>query len=600
MSDKDTVNRRPFRATGLKIPRCGLRFGVAPCAATGSPKCHNLYWTCGDKANYAPTGSIEYVFVQKDVEFFDCYSASGDGNTVRTGGIPALQSAKASPTEINLAGRSEGSRAIGIRSTISANISTFSESFVQPWSDYYLADRGLIDADFWQVMAARTNDMYPGAEVLDYQGYVGQTIDQMQRRRYLLDSVTVPREGQVSLSGRDPIMKALETEYPRATEITLMLDIDELQTTGIVVSASEADIDDDFGNTGTLRLLTIGSEIISYTGYSADGNNWLLTGVQRAAVGTQAGQHKRFAACQRAAYHLQQSYYNALRYIIDKHTPIPSDVLDGDSWDTEGRRFLGASNLTGVISAPIKFTQVAAEITRDGKFAIWYDERLGQLVIRALRAPYAPTDLPVTLTDADNIELLSPRVDVAPDERITRVDVLYGERNPTDRGQFQNYEVRRIRVDPETEKPEVADGGVLPLRIESRWIRTDANALSIGAAILKQYRLPPKYVTIRLDAKDRDIKTGTVVDLKTRLIIDGEGQPIETRWIVKYCDDVNPGTRIELKLQSYVRDGRYAVIMPNDAPNYADASQAERDFGCFVADTATGLMPNGDPGYFVY
>jgi len=600
MSDKDAVNRRPFRAIGLKMPRCSLRFGVGACTATGSPKCHNTRATCKDVENYTPTGSVEYVFIQSDVEYLDCFKSENGGNDIRTGGIPVLQSAKATPTEINLAGQSEGSRALGVRSTIGATIGGFADSVVQPWVDYYVADRGLINADFWQLLGVRTNDLYPGAEVYDYQGYVGDALDDMQRRRYLFDSVTVPREGRVSLNGRDPIMKALETEYPRATEITLAVDIDETQTTGIVVSCEEAELSDAFGNTAPLSLLGIRSELISYTGYTADGNNWELTGVTRAAVGTDAATHDRFAACQRAAYHRQQSYYDALRYIIDEHTPIPSDVLDGSTWDTEGRRFLGAATMTGVIPMPTKFNKVAGEITRDGKFSLWYDERSGELNIRALRAPYAPTDNPVTLTDEDNIELLTPRVDIKPDERITRVDLLYNERNPTASSDFQNYETRRIRIDDETENPDVADGGIIPLRIESRWIRADTHALSVGATILKQYRLPPKYITLRVDAKDRGIKEGTVVDLRTRLLIDTEGQPVALRWIVKYCDDVNPGTRIELKLQSYVRDGRYAVIMPNDAPSYADATDAEKDFGCFIAETATGEMPNGDEPYLIY
>jgi hypothetical protein len=596
---ENQVNRRPFRAIGLKMPRCSLRFGVGACTATGSPKCHNLYWTCKDKENYTPTGSVEYVLVQKDVEFFDCYSVSDGGNTIRTGGIPALISARATPTEINLAGRSEGSRALGVRSTISARISGFPDSLVQPWVDFYLADRGLIGADFWQVLAARTNSLYPGAEVYDYQGYVGQALDDMQKRRYVMDAVTVPREGSITLSGRDPIMQALETEYPRSTEITLLQEIDDAQTTGITVSGVEADLDDAFGNTGARRFLLIGSEIIQYTGYSAFGADWQLTGVTRGAIDTDIGQHERFAACQRVAYHERQAYYEALRYIIDSHTPIPSDTLNGDTWDTEGRRFLSAQQLTGAIPKPTKFDTIAGELARDGQFSMWYDERDGELKIRAIRAPYAPTDVPVLLTDEDNIELLSPRVEVAPDERITRVDVLYNQRNPLGRDEFQDFATRRIRIDGETEKAEAGGRGAIPLRIESRWVRTNANALTLSAGILRQYRLPPKYVTIRADAKDRNIKTGTVIDLRTRLIIDTEGEIEQLRWIVRSCDDVNPGTRVELKLQSYQYPGRYFVIMADDAPNYLDATPEQRAFGGWLAG-ADGRMSNGDEPYRIY
>lgn len=599
MSDKDTINRRPFRAIGFKMPRCALRFGEAPCTATGTPKCHNLYWTCKDKENYTPTGAIEYVFTQSDVEFFDCYSVSGDGNTIRTGGIPALISAQATPTEINIAARSEGSGALGVRSTISARISAVPDSLVQPWSDYYLADRGSIEADFWQVMDARTNGLYPGAEVFDYQGYVGQDLDHMQRRRYSMESVSVSREGSVSLSGRDPIMKALQAEYPRATDIALRQDIDD-STTTILVSAREADLDDEFGNTAPRRFVRIGSEIIRYTGFTGSDGDYTLTGVTRGALSTEAASHKQFDPGQRCARHEAQTYYDALRYITENHTPIPDDVLNSATWETEGERWLSTALLTGTIAEPLPYTRVAAELARDGIFNIWWDERGGELKLRALRPPYAPTDAPVILTDEANIELMTPRVERKPDERITRVDVLYNPRNPVEKIDFANAETRRIKIDAEMETDAAGGDGVLPMRIESRWITANANALRVSASIARQYKFPPQYVTIRVDAKDRDVETGDVVDLTTRLIMDTEGNPKTTRWLVKKCDDVTPGTRLELLLQSYEFEGRFAVIMPNDAPSHADATEAELAFGCWMADETTGLMPNGDEPYLLY
>ena len=596
---RDMVNRRPFRAIGLKMPRCSLRFGEAPCTATGTPRCHNIYWTCRDKDNYTPTGSIEYVFLQSDLEFFDCYSEADSGNTIRTGGIPALLSAQATPTEINIAARSEGSGALGVRSTITARISAFPDSLVQPWSDYYLDDRGPVDADFWQVLDARTNGLYPGAEIYDYQGYVGQALEDMQRRRYSMESVSISREGSVSLSGRDPIMKALETEYPRGTDIALREDISD--TTGtILVSGLEEDVDNAFGNTGSRRFLRIGSEIVEYTGYNGSGGDWTLTGVTRGAIGTEAASHNQFDACQRVAYHENQTYYEALKYIIENHTPIPDDTLNSDTWDTEGERWLQASQMTGAIAESVPFTSVAAELARDGLFSIWWDERSGELAIRALRPPFEATDTLYTLTDDDNIELLTPKVDRKPDERITRVDVLYNPRDPVEATDFSNAANRRIRIDAEMESDDAGGDGVMPLRIESRWIRTNTNALRVASSIMRQYRLPPKYVTLRIDAKDREIKTGDVIDLTTRLILDTEGQPVQLRWIVKKCHDVTPGTRLELKLQSYQYDGRFFIIMPNGSPSYADATPAQRVNAGYISDDATGRMPNGDEPYLIF
>jgi hypothetical protein len=55
-----------------------------------------------------------------------------------------------------------------------------------------------------------------------------------------------------------------------------------------------------------------------------------------------------------------------------------------------------------------------------------------------------------------------------------------------------------------------------------------------------------------------------------------------------------------LKLQAYGFAGRYAVIMPNNTPDYDNATQAQRDFGCFIAETATGRLLNDDDPYLIY
>jgi hypothetical protein len=45
--------------------------------------------------------------------------------------------------------------------------------------------------------------------------------------------------------------------------------------------------------------------------------------------------------------------------------------------------------------------------------------------------------------------------------------------------------------------------------------------------------------------------------------------------------------------------GKFAVIMENDAPAYADATEAERLVGCWLADETTGLMPDGSDPYLI-
>ena len=101
MADKDTYGRVPVVIAEVTQPRCALRFGVGDCTATGTPKCYNTYWTCLDKPNYDPTGSIAWRFSRPGDDVDWLYEEDAGGNNIKTNAIPILETASHTSSRIN-------------------------------------------------------------------------------------------------------------------------------------------------------------------------------------------------------------------------------------------------------------------------------------------------------------------------------------------------------------------------------------------------------------------------------------------------------------------------------------------------------------------
>jgi hypothetical protein len=204
------------------------------------------------------------------------------------------------------------------------------------------------------------------------------------------------------------------------------------------------------------------------------------------------------------------------------------------------------------------------------------------------------------LNDRANIIAPGVSVESKPDDRITRVVIYYNQVNPTIRlDEKTNYRNGRLKVGGDLEGPDYADGTVRETAIYSRWISSNAQALLVGASLLRRFGVTPEYTTIQLDAKDRGLKVGDVISLDTYSQLDAWGNRTARNWQVISRDEPIPGHNVQVTLQTSEQAGRFAVIMANDAPDYDDATEAEKLVGCWLADEATGLMPDGSDPYLI-
>lgn len=587
--------RKPVVIVELIQPRCSNRFGTAPCTASGTPKCFQTYWTCLSKANYNTSGSITWRFTRAGDEVGWLYDQDND-NTIRTNSLPLLVSATHTSSRINPGAARSGESPLGRRAT--ATITLNNGVWDDHVGDFYLGDRPARarPVGFWDLFVAR-NPFYPDFMVKIYEGYEGQALSQMQQRLYDLEKIDGPSASdQYTLMCRDPLdrVRGKNAKYPPISSIDLRENIDAA-TTSIPVACLTSQLSANYGNTGSTRYVVIGDEVISYTGWTGTEPNLTLTGVTRGVLNSTAEAHEANDAVQRGARHVDQRLYQVAKYILEDHTTVPNSYIDGAQWDAEGNAYLSTLQCDTFIGEPVAVEDLLGELSRDGLFYIWWDERAQKIPLLAVRPP---KEVPVRLTDSDNIASFSKMQKI--DDRMTRVTVFFGIRDWLEPlNEDRNYFNRRIRVDNEVETVAAAGGKIVENVIYSRWTNTFGNALLVSFSLLSRYRLPPQYATIELDAKDRSIAVGDVVDLVTRYLQDTEGTPVETRWQVIGVDDPKPGTRIRVELQSYQFRGKFAVIMENDAPDYADVSQEDRLTGCWLAVDATGLMPDGTEPYLL-
>jgi len=582
--------REVVQIVELEQPRCALRFGVSPCTATGRP-CYNTITTCGEKANFDGSGSIKWRFCKPELTPAQmAIGGHSDPDNIKTDAIPCLVSVSSASGKMNVGAIADGKSPFGIRSQVTVNLSDIL------WSDYigdyYLADRASVQGHFWAKWAAR-NKFTAGMYLRIYEGYVGQSLADMQQRLYVLDQIDGPNaSGSVTLRGLDPLRLAdtNKAQFPRAIDAKCHVEIGA--DSDVLIRGDAADLTDAFGNS-TLKYGRIGDEVISYTGATMqEAGVYLLAGATRGALDTVAAAHKEGDAFKRIGRYEKLESWKIARDLLLNHTTMDNDFIDIAAWDAEGDDWLNTFVFTGNILEPTGVGELVGELCQQSAFNVWWDERAQKIPMLAVRPSQ---DTPLVLDDRSHILEGSAQLKRDPSERKTRIFVYWGLRDTLRKlseGESFNNLDGIIQADLESEDE---GGEVLVKAIYSRWINTRAQAIQVAARVMARYLNVPRYLTISVDAKDRSISMGEIVDVETSNVVDAEGNIQRDRWQVISAEEVEPGHTYVLDLQTFDFSGRYGVWMDDDAPDYDDASDAEKLAGCWWADDDGEV--GGEEGY---
>ena len=194
----DTMGRELIELVQIDQDFCNNTYGVAPCTATTanpSTKCFNTYFTCQDQPNY--DRGTKTITLSKDVVHGDdVYS------------IPSLGAFKVSLPEFNIGARDTRTKVLGKFGSCSATFKDlpFSDNHLDP----YVSERDynpLENGTFWTKFLSR-NPYYNDWKIRLYDGFVGQTIAQMNVREYRIDKITNPNSsGSVTVTALDLMRK---------------------------------------------------------------------------------------------------------------------------------------------------------------------------------------------------------------------------------------------------------------------------------------------------------------------------------------------------------------------------------------------------------
>lgn len=574
----DRISRTPVTLLIVTLDACANTFGVAPCTATGEP-CYNTFHTCKDQPNYNRT--------TKDYQY-----CSADAPLPFAGPRPYLMRERPLATEIKDKISSTGRITFDLADEPDGDVGI----------DPYLAQRTTVpQTSYWRKLIAR-NPNYTGRPVKMLRGVLGMAmVDFDEDWSGNLEQITIA-SGIAKLEVVDPLKSLADVTVPPKISVKLAADILEQS------DSVSLDKIDGLPASGYVKT---GDEVISYTGLNTTTRQ--LTGCIRGALGTTAEPHSADAKVTLACYYPPTNPWDLLIGMLTSSSDItisnpPGAGIDAGQIDsavfTAWRNLVPDVPFSALVTSATKLDKLFWEVVSLLDAHCWYSE--GQKITIRRNMDDTPGTTLESWTDAANVVLGSPKVDLNPESRANQI-VLRWDLDPLGKaGEEADYNRIDIAVNGETSgvnsynKP--AEKELL-----CRWLRTTW-APYLQEELIENYvrALTARQLFRRADAmalidleveiKDGAVRTGQRVKYTTDELLLPNGQPLDAA-LFEITKRQHLGARLAYRLMRQPTS-RTAFFAPAGHPDYADASEAEREYA-FFSDTA-GELPDGSPGQTFY
>lgn len=498
-------------------PQCQLTYGSAPCAAilgtTGAHKCHNTFFTCQDTNNYSPiTLVLRFARTQEEVVQYGPL-------------IPSLVSVATTPAKVNLAAMARSSSSFGERESISVVLQDHNYSDVL--TDKYRLERisgaasspsdpydPYTTGTFWPKFIAR-NPYNASYKCRVREGVLGDAIEDMRVREYIVDRIEGPTDGAVRLVAKDLFSKveARKAMAPRASRGELKFAI-----TDVAVSATLNPAGIGNAEYPASGYVAIGDEVIPYTRV-AD----VLTLTSRGAFNTIPDNHDPEDLVQLVLTFTAERPHDITITLLTGY----ADLVDGvdfvsSVWD------LRASEITDLYTArivvPTPVSDLIGELEQQAGFTLWPDMATGQINFSALRAA-APSP---EVDDSTWIVEGSMKLQRLVESRASEVHVYYGQIDPTKAvDERRNYLSRLIEEDADA----AAQYGTALREVFSRWIPQFGRdgATRTAQRLLAMFKDPPLEAEFTMFATKADaLSLGSYFTLLAEEVQDVLGRRVAT------------------------------------------------------------------------
>lgn len=459
----------------IDIDSCMNVYGTYPCEAvlgvTGDIKCFNSLGSCQDRVNFF-NSPVSLRFCKASEHY--------PHKTIEA--IPSLVGVSFTPAEISLGEN------LGVRAMVTATFKDHRYSDTGPGFDPYRTERPydpFKQGTFWGKFRAR-NPFVTGRPLRVIRGNVGQSLEEMETRHYVMESFEGPRpDGTFTIIAQD-ILKLADNDRAQAP----------LLSEG-VVSANIGD------NDASLAALPsgVGNAFYPASGYIAVGGKEIMGftrsgdtfSITRGQLGTIAVAHQADERIQLVLRYDGIDPALIIADLLENYAGVPSEYIPVSAWQNETASFLQRV-YTATIAEPTGVNKLISELVQQAALAIWWDDRLQQIRLQVLRQISTDAGL---FNDA-NIIGDSLRTKDQPAKRLSQVWTYFGQRDPLKKiDEVDNYRSAAATVDLQSQ----SDYGAAAIKkIFSRWIPFGGRsvALRLNDIILGRYVTPPRRVEFEL------------------------------------------------------------------------------------------------------
>lgn len=569
----------------MDVDMCGRTYGKGKCEAklgkTGCEKCFNTRATCQDPENFKrETKTLRFV---RDAGY----------QPIDIDAIPSVTNVSTTPAQIR------PGEDLGKRSTVTVSFSDHPhhDRDLDPYWRERLSGEARDDGQgydpakagsYWGKFRAR-QPYFRNRPLRIIQGVLGQSLDDMVTRHYLMETVTGPTmNGQFTVRAQDVLKMADDdrAQAPVANNGTLAEDLpdkapeydsdndpdvsedDEGSLSNDpdrkydAINLQPEGIGDEYPDSGLVR---IGHEVISYD--ERDGDT--LRGLRRGQRGTEIKSHDEEDSVQLCLDYRGELASDIARDLLVNYAGVDEDYIDTDAWTDEDTEYI--NRLFGnLITEPTSVNELLSDLTEQAGFFLWWDDIKRQIVFQALRQP---DSTPTLITDADNIVQKQISVKEQDNKRLSQVWVAYGIIDPTeDHDKARNYRSIYVEVDADAESRNQYQRQKIQ-KIMGRWINqfNRPAAEMLTQRLLSMYRDPPRQVSFTMPWQQNILKTGEVFDLRTQLIQGANGKPVDTRMLVTSYERTLEDIRVEAVEFNYEPEDaitEHRVIITADTYNF--------------------------------
>jgi hypothetical protein len=457
---------------------CELTYGVSPCTATlegeaptGTFKCFNSRKTCQDIANFsAETNTLRFAV---PCDWLDPAIPA----------IPSILSIEIEPGTISLG------RDLGLRPVVRV---TFGDHpWPDPGDDYdkYPESRDYVAIEqgtYFGKLRAR----HPYLQLRDlrlYHGEAGQALGEMELRHYKIEAFDGPTaEGTFVVETGDPLKFADgdRVQVPPLSPGFLGGSGIDADDTGATLSPAGVG-DTDYPASGWVKIG--GREVCPFT---RSGDSLTLTRGQRntTAVAHEAGEH-----VQLCRVYDGEDPAAILKDVWVNDVGLPESYTDIAAWTAETEAHY-ARVLTYFLATPVAARDFLGEVIETAGLAQWWSDLTRKIGLQVLRS--VGTD--AATFDEDHVLAESFRVREQPETRLSRVQVYFGQIDPTKPVTDEDNYALVEEVKDEAAETEYGSPAIRKIYARGIPPAGRATATRLGNLLLSRYRNPPRRLNFEI------------------------------------------------------------------------------------------------------